>query len=83
MSAENPAVAGRRYSNCCHYILQDSIGGIEGRTLAAGRALSAVWGLVWRAAHVQEPTGGSTTLAHQLQNFFAGETRIDARHVQR
>src|SRR5271157_2569029 len=26
MSAENPAVADRRYSRGCHYILQDSIG---------------------------------------------------------
>jgi hypothetical protein len=59
------------------------LGGIEGRTLAAGRPLSVVRGLVRRAAHVQEPTGRSTTLAHQIQNFFPGETRIDARHVQR
>jgi len=35
------------------------------------------------AALRQEPTGRSTTLAHQIQNFFPGETRIDARHVQR
>jgi hypothetical protein len=59
------------------------LGGIEGRTLAARRALSAVRGFVRRAALGQEPTGGSTTLAHQIQNFFPGETRIDARHVQR
>jgi len=58
-------------------------GGIEGRTLAARRPLSAVRGLVRRAALVQEPTGRSTTLAHQIQNSFPGETHIDARHVQR
>jgi hypothetical protein len=58
-------------------------GGIEGRTLAARRPLSAVRGFVRRAALAQEPTGGSTTLAHQIQNFFPGETRIYARHVQR
>ena len=59
------------------------LGGIKGRTLAARRPLSAMRGFVRRAALVQEPTGRSTTLAHQIQNFFPGETRIDARHVQR
>jgi len=58
-------------------------GGMEGRTLASRRPLSAVRGFVRRAALAQEPTGGSTTLAHQIQNFFPGETRIYARHVQR
>ena len=49
------------------------LGGIEGRTLAARRALSAVRGWVRRAALAQEPTGRSTTLAHQIENFFPGE----------